>query len=320
MALIPRASAAVRPVGRAPVNGQLRIPRSPGGGAPLGAGLAPKAPANPPDPAGRIQARINYLQKVRPNDPSIAGYQKKLAGLQPAQPPAPTTPPAPDGTANNPQEQPLPNVTQQETPQDNYKTFRDFLPADVTASPEYQWRLRQGEDQLNKRLSSMGLGDSGSAILQDANLVNGLTADEISRQTGLATGEADRYERTQQNAALASRGQSQDQWSRIMDVMNLASRQDPFQQAYDALGNTAGSYVDQGKADAGFVKDRYGRVVSGGSGGGGAQAPAYAPPFASSPNYNPLDIYNSGAGTQNNSGYGQAVGSLLNGALKYFGS
>jgi hypothetical protein len=274
----------------------------------LAAQPAAKAPAGTPDTA-RQAARLAWLQKNRPNDPQIKQLQASL-GTQ--APPSGGTPP-PDNSTPNPANNPQPDVATGDAPPTDYKTYRDFLPADITSSPEYQYRLSEGEKQLNARLAAQGLSGSGSAILRDANLTNGLTADETSRQTELAKGEADRYERTQENAANRTERQSQDQWTRLSEILHMMSDQNPLSTAYQGTQQYTGTVEKRGKGKAARIGDHYGRVQGGGGGGGGGgQAPAYTPPFGQ-PDYSMLNFWNNGANTSSNSGYLGGLGQILGG-------
>ena len=60
----------------------------------------------------------------------------------------------------------------------------DYTPLDVTASPLYQFRQREGESAINRALASRGLYDSSFAVNQLADLTNRLTAEETERQYG----------------------------------------------------------------------------------------------------------------------------------------
>ena len=60
----------------------------------------------------------------------------------------------------------------------------NFTPIDVTTSPLYQFRQREGESAINRALADRGLYDSSTAVNQLADLTNRLTAEETERQYG----------------------------------------------------------------------------------------------------------------------------------------
>lgn len=176
-----------------------------------------------------------------------------------------------------------------------YRTFRDFLPNDVTSSPEYQWRLQQKQKALDAKLASLGLSNSGQAIGQELGLVQDLTGDEIKRQTDLATGEADRYERVQENQASRNERTGTEQFNRMMELLKLMQNQNPLDNAYSATNSLAGLYGNQGQYDANVARDQYGRII----GGNGTMAPVYNAPFADRPDYSQVEQYRAGARQQN---------------------
>jgi len=226
---------------------------------------------------------------------NVRGAARRAYQAGQATNPQVTTQPVPNNieTPTAPQAETTPAPAAEAAPV--YKSAYDFMPADITNSPLYNWRLQQGNEALDKRLSAMGLTGSGSEIKQAAGLVNQLTGEETDKAYQNANAEANRFATQQENEAQRLYGREGRAWDNQFNLAKLYLDQNPMQYAYQGT-NQYGNYLNQqGSNNAGFAADNYTRV----SGGGGGGAPVYNPPFASGPNFSGLNTYNAGQGTQN---------------------
>lgn len=215
-------------------------------------------------------------------------------------------------------EDPVATTPQGETPQPmgqdqagTMKTYNDFLPADVQSSPMFNYRLKQGQQQLDARLAAQGLSGSGAQIRQDLDLVNGLTADETERAMNLAKGEADRYERIAQNQSEMGLRREENQTRNMFDLTRLYLDQNPMQFAYQGTQQYGKATDERGANNARVVRDSYGRVYS----RGGGTPPVYDPGYPSAPDYSRVNIARQGMPTsgQNYLNAGMSVLPFLTG-------
>jgi hypothetical protein len=257
---------------------------------------------------GRIYTQQQRDQRLRQSrtatQPTSAVTKPIEATTTTEEAPAVAQPPQADVPSAAPQQQ-----------QSAYRTYRDFMPANITSSPEYQWRLQQSQRGLDAKLASMGLSSSGAAVAKELGMINELTGEEIDRQTRLAGDEANRFERVQENQAMRNERSEKSQYDRMMNLMELMSRQNPLEQAYSAAGRIGDSYVNQGNYAANVARDQYGRVI----GGGGTMAPVYTPPFASGPDYSEANKYRIGADDATRSGYIDSGSRILGTIARLFG-
>lgn len=214
-----------------------------------------------------------------------------------------------------PEQQPTPQAEQAPAPAaapaaevPMYRPANDFLPADITASPLYNWRMQQANDALNKRLSAMGLTGSGREISDAVGIANQISGEETDKMMGYAQREADRFSSQQENEATRAYGREGRAWDNQFRLTDLMLSQNPMQYAYQGLGSYANYLNSMGQNNAGFIGDNYARI----SGGGGGSAPVFQPPMASGPNSTQSNLY--GAGTQSNS-----INNLLNLGAQLYG-
>lgn len=277
MATIPRKPAQ-------PVRVSPGVYRNPNGSLTQQKAVIPKAAA----PAlGNKDPRYNrYLQEYQNAATSDArrsqidnvwkfSKNSKTAYKPPVTTPVPdagsTTPPPPVETT-----QPAPTTPAPETP--TFKSVYDFMPKDITATPMYQFQKEQGMKDLNRLMAARGLTNSGAEIEANSKFLNQLGAQEAERAMGVAGTDAGRYDAQAQNEAVMGYNKGNDQWTRIMDLLNYSQRNNPYDSGVAANDKAAGLNIDRGQNMAGYLKDAYGRVIANpGPGGPGPMAPFIGP-------------------------------------------
>lgn len=215
--------------------------------------------------------------------------------------PAPTTP---STATNQPAATQDPQATQP-TPQ--MRTYRDFLPSNIEASPLYQWRLQEGQKALDSQLAAQGLTGSGKQIKEAVGLTNQLSAEELDRATKLAQDEANRYERVTQNQADFAAGREDAQTGNLFRLASMYLDQNPMNYALQGTNQYANTLGQQGNNNANVRADNYRRV----SGGARGPAPVYDPGYPSGPNYSQSNIIQAGNGYSNTRGWSNALSNFL---------
>ena len=244
--------------------------------------VIPKAPT----PMGSKDPRYNrYLQEYQNAATSDArraqidavwkfGKNTKTAYKPPVNAPMPNAQvPTPEAPAPTTPAHTTPAV---ETP--TFKSVYDFMPKDYTATPMYQFQKEQGSKDLARLMASRGLTNSGAEIEANSKFLNQLGAQESERAMGVADRDASRYDTQAQNEATLGYNRGNDQWTRIMDLLNYSQRNSPYDSGVAANDKIAGLKVDQGQNMSNYLKDAYGRKIAGGGGGGGGAMAPFIPP------------------------------------------
>lgn len=264
----------------------------------------------PEDPT-RLQTRIDYLTKRRPNDPEIAKLRGRLAATNPTQSvPTGETPQVINSNNYN-------NIAggpnqQQPNSQDMANTLfpgsRMFEPQNYAGSPLYQFQVKEGLNQVDKSLAARGLSNSGYGIRQELNVPMMAAAQDTNRMQSVAENNANRlWDMQQQEAGRLERGQN-NQWDRLFSLAQLQAQQSPWAASIAGLNNTSNITGQAGKENANMLRDLYQRVIASG-GGGGARAPYTPIPMPSGPNYSGVDYIGQGVkGIQNNNTLGAILG------------
>lgn len=193
----------------------------------------------------------------------------------------PVTTPQPDAGSATPPPPPVDSAPAPTTPaveQPTFKSIYDFMPKDYTATPMYQFQKEQGSKDLARLLASRGLTNSGAEIEANSKFLNQLGSQEAERASGIAGTDASRYDNQAQNEAVMGYNKGNDQWTRIMDLLNYSQRNNPYESGVQANDKIAGLKVDSGKNTEGYMKDAYGRVISSGGGGGSGPMAPFIPP------------------------------------------
>lgn len=192
-----------------------------------------------------------------------------------------------------------------------YKTVNDYMPQtveDVTTSVGYQWKQQQAQDALNQKLAAQGLGGSSYGVNQSVNIANELAADEYAllredANTNLqnyynntnnlraaASTEANRYDTLQQNELTNAQNAGDSQWSRLMDILNYSSSQNPM--SYLSSGTTAytNNATDYASTMADYIANNYSQYIPVSATRSGT-APTYIAPLPNQGKYGEGDIF-----------------------------
>jgi len=184
--------------------------------------------------------------------------------------------------------QPAPGQPTQGDTSALFPSYRAMLPKSFENDPIYNWTKERGMKELDSKLAARGLIGSGAEIEANRQLIGELNANTADRYTGIAQQEADRLERIQGREADRLTGRDDANWSRQMDMLNLALGQNPMEYAFDATKKTGDLTLDKNKSYADAIKDFYTRVIAPSFGGGGQAPLPPAPPGA--PDYTGADI------------------------------
>jgi hypothetical protein len=206
--------------------------------------------------ASRIQTRISYLQRIRPNDPEIAKLKSRLAAYNPnptttttTQPPVTEQPVAQQPVPQQPAASQPPAPSQpQPTVQDinNYQspmtkalmdalakgvnTMQAYEPKTFEGSPLYQFQKQQGMRDLERLMSARGLTDSGAEIQANSDFLVNLNAQEAEKQRQYADQSAQRAQQAMQFIA----NYDQSERSNLTDQLNKDIQRRIDSQQFDA--------------------------------------------------------------------------------------
>jgi len=207
-----------------------------------------------------------------------------------------------------------PGMTQGVAPTQDatFKTSYDFVPTNYQANPLYNWQKTEGLNSMAKLNSSRGLTGSGAEMEANAKFLGELGAKEGDRALNQAQVDASRYDNYAQNEATRRYNMGNDQWSRLMDVMNYQQKNSPYASAVDGMNNYGNLGIDIGKMDAKTIADLYQRVRSSGGGGG----TPFIPPNPTSADHTMSDLYGAMFGAKNNTNYASNILSGLAGLFK----
>lgn len=256
--------------------------------------------------AGTNDIRRQQIDKVWGFSKNAKTAYKPPAATTPAPETAqPTTPPP---TTTPPADTAAPAV---ETP--TFKSVYDFMPKDYTATPMYEFQKQQGSKDLARLMAARGLTNSGAEIEANSKFLNQLGAQEAERAMGTALNDANRYDNQSQYDATQSYNRGNDQWTRMMDLLNYTQRNSPYESGVNANNSIAGLNVDAGKNMAGYFKDAYGRVIAGGGGGGGGSLPPFMAPAPSGPDTSMSDMYKIMNSGNSNGGFLKDLARLFSG-------
>lgn len=190
--------------------------------------------------------------------------------------------------------------------------YGTFTQAQAEASPLFQNRLKTGQDALKAYYASKGLTNSGAENKGNADLVAQLTAEETDRAQRAAEAEADRLMNMQQFEVNRQANAGNQQWSRIMDMLNFAQANSPMPAAVDMTGKSMDLTTRQGQAMAKYLADMYKRIYAPSGGGVGP----YIPPKASGPDYSNIDILGNLGSGSNTGGWISTLTDMLGGLLR----
>lgn len=334
MAIIPKAPIRVSPgvyrnPGGALMQSKLppKVPVAPGvrptprpavAGAPLPQETIPKAqPAGvkTPPPKFTLGTDLNSLNTqlartqreiARRGKAGAGGYGDRLSRIQAAisglTPPPPAAGPAP--TVEAPVDNTDGDKGVEAAPTPEGPTFRsvyDFVPKDFSNDPTYQFQKEQGMKDINRLMASRGLTGSGAEIEGNARFLNELGSNTAAKYLDLAQGDASRYDNQAQNEAMLKYNQGNDQWTRMMNLLNYTQKNNPFQEAVSGLDKYSGLNMENAKNRAAFMKDLYQRIQGPSGGGGGGAPPPFIPPGATGPDTSMSDIMRASNRGQSNS-------------------
>lgn len=239
------------------------------------------------------------IAKPKPNFHSTAGNPRiAIAKRNPAVQAPVTTP-----TTQTPAVSTPTTMQPASDPNGTFKSTYDFVPKDYAADPIYNWQKTEGLDSLAKLNSSRGLTGSGAELENNRKFLTELAAREGDRGLTQASTDAGRYDTYAQNNANRQYMQGNDQWSRIMDILNYQQKNSPFNQAVAGLNQYGTLGMDQGKYDASVLASLFKKV---GSSGGGGVGP-FIPPQPSGPDHTMSNLYAASSGQQNNQGYASDI-------------
>lgn len=220
--------------------------------------------------------------------------------------------------------------------EDLFKEYAKWLfpsqgPLDVTASPAYTWGMKQGQTALDRYYAARGLRNSG---IEDAG-ARDFTAQmqaqetdrwmqqrnsEADRLRDMITSEADRSERTALNRETMDVNASNEQYDRLIQMLELMSRQSPMKEGYDALSNIGQMRLKGGKTIADYIAKNYPEYSSYVSGGGGSQPlPNFIPGFPGGPDTSSADILDTVTGGTGNVSNVSNIGKIISGIIANMG-
>jgi len=251
----------------------------------------------------RIQRRFNWKGWQLPQQQAETTTTQQPAPVQATDPTKPAVPQGnPTGANTNAL---FPNV-------------RTFLPENWQGSPMYKFQMGQATDQLNKLMAARGLTGSGAENQALIDASSRIGAQESDRMQQMAQTEADRLERMQEAQALRQERTGNNQFDRMMQLLNFIQNQSPMPYAMNQLTAGQNMTVDQANMMAKYLAKLYQRPTIGAGGGGNYQSmPPYIPPpqgkgFSAG---DAMGILNSGNSTQ---GFGNAVIDFVPKVINWF--
>jgi hypothetical protein len=210
--------------------------------APVAAAPAP-APVAPapavPAPAPQTWKSINDFMPTANQDLFKPQAQPELGNYTMA---APTAQPVVQGQVANLN---IPNAPQM-------KSYMDFLPQNWQNSAAYDYQMKMGNQELDRRLSAMGLSGSGADLESRTNLAGKASADEVARLMQAATESYNLYGQS----ALSNQNAMQDGAMRTFDASNASNQN--YANAQNQMSQLLfGAQNDANKAnfDANISKD-----------------------------------------------------------------
>ncbi len=174
---------------------------------------------------------------------------------------------------------------------------------DPEGSKLYQFQKQQGLRDLERVMSARGLTGSGAEVEANSRFLNELGSAEAERQNRTLQTEADRlFNLTNSEADRRFAGQT-NAWDNLYRFSELATRQSPMTEAYDATQRTAGLYGNIGNRRAGMIGNDYARSY-----GGGGQSPGqFIPPFPNAPDYSIVDRVSAGTNAPNTNSFWSSI-------------
>jgi hypothetical protein len=256
----------------------------------------------------RIVNRINFNRKN-------AGLKERTFGntvapTPEAPAPAAPAPSLPAAPGNNPDymKAMFPDV-------DPRQYMGDYL-----NSPDYQWRLGQGQKALDRVMSRDGLTSSGADIQANTDLVSRMSGEQYENALGISQGivgnkmsQGGQLQRLLQDEATRKDQLGQNQTDNYYKLLALQASQNPMQYVYQGLANGVDlSYLfgkDKGQLDQASIM----KQIPSMGGGGGSPIPAFQAPFPSQPNQGASAASGIFSGASSGNDYLGALGNILGG-------
>lgn len=206
--------------------------------APAPAAPAPVAPAVTPPPAQTWKS-INDFTPTANQDLFKPQAMPEMGNYTMSAPTAQTAVQGQVGTLN------MPNAPQM-------KNYMDFLPQNWQTSPAFDYQMKMGNQELDRRLSAMGLSGSGADLESRTNLAGKASADEVARLMEAAQQSYNLYGQS----ALSNQNAMQDAAGRQFDAQNASNQN--FANSQNQMNQLLfGAQNDANKAnfDAGVNRD-----------------------------------------------------------------
>ena len=282
---------------------------------------------------GRMQSRLDYLKRVRPQDRQIGSLQRTLANRP--QPQQQTPPPADANTsptANWQNGDPgFPGQAPQRTPEQQaeydkqmqtyaQKLFPSLYGGTGEAyqgSELYKYQMGEGEKAVQRLAAARGLTGSSAEFKETRDFVNQLNAQESERARADMQREADRFMSLQESEAARQERAGNEAYDRQLGMLELLMRQSPMEMAYGASGQMSRQQREHAKSMGNYRQQMFERIMGPSGGGGGGIAPQYIAPFPGGPNYDAINSQQHLSGYAGNNSY---LSALVEGLGGLFGS